>query len=248
MTDWEWWFAKSADEQIEAIRKLRRLNAESPASGINLVCICGSTRFNWAMEDARFNETIKGNVVLLTSGRRVTEEGTKKKILDEVHRLKIGMANEILVVTVDDYIGESTRGEIDLANSLGKPVRYVNYPNAAGSGPRCPKCLGKNIDRTSEYLTPIEIGCADCGGTFKVSILADFAQFFPDTPGERGEGWVSVKEIKPPKAPDYFGVFMGDVEIDRFTHAFEANDVAERIRSALPAPPSAPETGGKDNV
>jgi hypothetical protein len=46
--------------------------------------------------------------------------------LKAVHREKIRMADEILVVDVDGYVGDSTRQEIKFARSLGKAVRYLS--------------------------------------------------------------------------------------------------------------------------
>lgn len=45
--------------------------------------------------------------------------------LRELHIRKIGLADEILVLNVGGYIGESTRQEIDYAQSLGRRVRYL---------------------------------------------------------------------------------------------------------------------------
>ena len=42
-----------------------------------------------------------------------------------MHKRKIDMADEIFVVNVGGYIGESTRSEIDYATANGKPVRYL---------------------------------------------------------------------------------------------------------------------------
>ncbi len=49
-------------------------------------------------------------------------------ILDGVHRKKIALSDEILVINVDDYIGKSTQGEIMYAKHTGKPIRYA-YPH-----------------------------------------------------------------------------------------------------------------------
>jgi hypothetical protein len=38
------------------------------------------------------------------------------------------MADEVFILNVDNYIGESTRREIDYALSVGKPVLYLNLP------------------------------------------------------------------------------------------------------------------------
>ena len=49
-----------------------------------------------------------------------------KKMLDDMHKRKIDMADEIFVIDVDGCIGDSTRDEIDYARSCGKPVRYLS--------------------------------------------------------------------------------------------------------------------------
>lgn len=53
------------------------------------------------------------------------EKLTKTKImLDDMHKRKIDMADEVFVINVGGYIGESTRTEIEYAHSTGKAVRY----------------------------------------------------------------------------------------------------------------------------
>lgn len=51
-------------------------------------------------------------------------EGTKK-MLDDMHKRKIDMADEIFVINVDGYIGDSTRSEIEYAIKTGKGVAYL---------------------------------------------------------------------------------------------------------------------------
>jgi hypothetical protein len=46
--------------------------------------------------------------------------------LDALHLAKIHMADEVLVVNPEGYIGESCRREILYAESLGKPVSYTS--------------------------------------------------------------------------------------------------------------------------
>ena len=48
-----------------------------------------------------------------------------KEMLDDMHKRKIDMADEIFVVNVGGYIGSSTRSEIEYAIVHGKPVRYL---------------------------------------------------------------------------------------------------------------------------
>ena len=48
-----------------------------------------------------------------------------KARLDELHLRKIDLADEVMVLNVGGYIGDSTRREIEYANAHGKPVRYL---------------------------------------------------------------------------------------------------------------------------
>jgi len=50
--------------------------------------------------------------------------GTKAK-LDELHLRKIDLADEVLILNVDGYIGESTRNELNYAKSKGKKIRFL---------------------------------------------------------------------------------------------------------------------------
>ena len=45
-------------------------------------------------------------------------------MLDKMHKEKIKLADAILVVNVDGYIGNSTRNEINYARSLNKEIIY----------------------------------------------------------------------------------------------------------------------------
>lgn len=92
------------------------------------VCLCGSTRFMEAFYDANMRETLAGRIVLTvgmsSKGDRQPTEG-QKVALDALHFHKIELADEVLVLNVGGYIGDSTRREIAYAKSLGKPVRYL---------------------------------------------------------------------------------------------------------------------------
>jgi hypothetical protein len=49
----------------------------------------------------------------------------QKQQLDRLHLAKIDMADEILVVNVNGYVGESTAREIEHARKRGKVVRWL---------------------------------------------------------------------------------------------------------------------------
>lgn len=48
-----------------------------------------------------------------------------KVMLDDMHKCKIEMADEIFVINVNRYIGDSTCSEINYAKAHGKKVRYL---------------------------------------------------------------------------------------------------------------------------
>ena len=46
-------------------------------------------------------------------------------MLDDMHLRKIDLADEIFVINVGGYIGESTRREIAYAEKIGKKINYL---------------------------------------------------------------------------------------------------------------------------
>ena len=49
-------------------------------------------------------------------------------MLDDMHREKINMADEVYIINPGGYIGESTRYEINYALAAGKKVNYLEAP------------------------------------------------------------------------------------------------------------------------
>lgn len=47
------------------------------------------------------------------------------KRLDELHLRKIDLADEVFVLNVGGYIGDSTRREIQYATKIGKPIKFL---------------------------------------------------------------------------------------------------------------------------
>ncbi len=94
-----------------------------------IVCLCGSTRFIDTFRKAEFDETLAGRIVLTIGCDTKSDDMLAlgpdvKERLDELHKRKIDLADEILVLNVDGYIGESTRSEIRYANRLAKLIRW----------------------------------------------------------------------------------------------------------------------------
>lgn len=93
-----------------------------------IVCLCGSTKFKKEFEEAMWEESLKGKIVLSVCGftHHDNLEWTDDQILifHNLHKQKIEMADEVLVVNPGGYIGKTTQEEIEYAESLGKEVRY----------------------------------------------------------------------------------------------------------------------------
>lgn len=103
-----------------------------------IVCLCGSTRFYEAFQKANYEETMAGRVVLSVGHYPHIKDGgivehgqnygctPEEKIkLDALHMHKIDLADEVLILNVGGYIGESTRNELEHAKRTGKLIRFL---------------------------------------------------------------------------------------------------------------------------
>ena len=110
-----------------------------------IVCLCGSTRFGQAFQEANLHETLSGRIVLTVGCDTLSDddlfgfmsdhefERVKAK-LDELHLRKIDLADEVLILNVDGYIGGSTQRELDYARVNGKHIRWLE-PDRAPESP-----------------------------------------------------------------------------------------------------------------
>lgn len=95
-----------------------------------VITLCGSTKFKEQYIEAQKRLTLEGNIVISvglfghSGDDEVWTEGTKT-MLDDMHKRKIDMADEIFVINVGGYIGESTKGEIAYAKSKDIKIRYL---------------------------------------------------------------------------------------------------------------------------
>ena len=95
-----------------------------------VVTLCGSTRFKEKFLQVQKELTLRGYIVISvglfghSGDDEVWTEGTKA-MLDDMHKRKIDMADEIFVINVGGYIGESTKSEIEYAKKNGRKVNYL---------------------------------------------------------------------------------------------------------------------------
>lgn len=106
--------------------------------GYKIVTLCGSTRFKDSFMEVQKRLTLEGYIVIsvglfghsgdmeVWDGMDEGELSETKEMLDDMHKRKIDMADEIFVIDVDGYIGESTQSEIEYARSRRMPVQYLS--------------------------------------------------------------------------------------------------------------------------
>jgi len=131
---------RERDAALDRVRVLAEMMRK--AQGIDtgssprprVVCLCGSTRFWREFQAASLRETQAGRIVLSIGAATASDaehlaNGTiteaQKRMFDELHLRKIDMADEILVIDVDSYVGESTAREVCYALDRGKTIRWL---------------------------------------------------------------------------------------------------------------------------
>jgi hypothetical protein len=95
-----------------------------------IITLCGSTKFKDEFIAEQKRLTLEGNIVISVglfghSGDSEVWSEKTKPMLDDMHKRKIDLADEIFVINVGGYIGSSTRSEIDYAIMTNKPVKYL---------------------------------------------------------------------------------------------------------------------------
>lgn len=94
---------------------------------MKIITICGSYKFKKEMIYIAEKQTLQGNCVLMPNElTKRKEDYTEQEIvlIDQMHKEKIKISDAILVVNVDNYIGNSTKKEIKYAKSLNKEIIY----------------------------------------------------------------------------------------------------------------------------
>ena len=96
---------------------------------MKIITVCGSLRFYKEMMEITEKMELQGNCMLVpiyNPTRPNKDDFTIEEalMLDKMHKERIKLADAILVVNVDGYIGNSTKSEIEFAESLNKEILY----------------------------------------------------------------------------------------------------------------------------
>ena len=101
-----------------------------------VICLCGSTRFTEAMLIHQWELTKKGFIVLSWCAlpdsyfkgkdkHHIGDQEGVKEVVDEIHLRKIDLADEVMILNVGGYVGESTRNELIYARKKKKVIRFL---------------------------------------------------------------------------------------------------------------------------
>lgn len=95
---------------------------------MKVITVCGSLKFKDEMMKVAGEMELRGNVVLIpifpVNNAKDTFSEDELMMLGKMHKEKIKLSDAILVVNVNNYIGESTKSEIEFAKSLNKEMIY----------------------------------------------------------------------------------------------------------------------------
>ena len=99
-----------------------------PFEGIKVITICGSMKFSKEMMKISEELELKEGYAVIQcvysiDGQKY--EGFDAEMLDKIHRKKIDISDAIYVVNIGGYIGDSTKGEIEYAKSIGKEILFL---------------------------------------------------------------------------------------------------------------------------
>ena len=95
-----------------------------------IVCYCGSLKVALnEFKKQEYESVMRGEIALLPACMfgepYLSKEGDYKIMADNLHKRKIDICDEVFILNVGGYIGESTRSEIEYAKSIDKPTFYL---------------------------------------------------------------------------------------------------------------------------
>lgn len=96
---------------------------------MKIITVCGSLRFYKEMMIVTEKMELEGNCMLVpiyNPAKSIKDDFTEEEtlMLDKMHKERIKLSDAILVINVDNYIGTSTKSEIEYAKSLNKEIIY----------------------------------------------------------------------------------------------------------------------------
>lgn len=97
-------------------------------SKYKIITLCDSIKYKKEFFQVQNQLTLAGNIVLMPcffTDESICIDKALKNMLDAMHRQRIYLSDEVFIINVDNYIGKSTKKEIEYAQSLGKKITYL---------------------------------------------------------------------------------------------------------------------------
>lgn len=95
---------------------------------MKVITVCGSLRFKKEIMEVTEKMELLGNCMIApiypTNPDKDAYTEEEVVMLDKMHKEKIKLSDAILVVNVGNYIGSSTKSEIEFAKTLKKEIIY----------------------------------------------------------------------------------------------------------------------------
>lgn len=95
---------------------------------MKVITVCGSYKYQKEMQEITEELALQRNCLLtpieLTKKNKDAYSIEELTLLGNMHKEKIKLSDAILVVNINNYIGESTKSEIEYAKSLDKEIIY----------------------------------------------------------------------------------------------------------------------------
>jgi len=140
-TSWDRLPSKNKSLMIATVREIlpqikAMLQPVSKEKKAKIICLCGSTRFTEFMMIYQWELTKKGFIVVSWCAlpdsyfqgddkAHIGDQEGVKEIVDEVHMRKIDLADEVHILNIGGYIGESTQNELNYAKEQGKIIKFI---------------------------------------------------------------------------------------------------------------------------
>jgi len=91
-----------------------------------IVCLCGSMKFKDAYKMVEETETLVGKIVLTSHVNKTNLTYIEQIKLNELHKRKIDLCDEIFILDINEYIGDSTMDELKYAQRKRKYIRFFS--------------------------------------------------------------------------------------------------------------------------
>lgn len=87
--------------------------------------IIGSTKFKKEMEELAWELTRKGYLVWLPNFKPDKSSDIDESLLEDIGFAKLNLVDEVFVFNKDNYIGSSTKKEIEYCKKIDKKMTYL---------------------------------------------------------------------------------------------------------------------------